>query len=75
MSLKVSYIGNGVNDVVTTNLSAVLSTTYQAAGICPATLTLVDANGGQYVVQVQVVVQDPAQMDAMFSGIWRDLWI
>lgn len=72
-TLEMSYLGNGTNDVVTSDPTTALSYTYAAPGIYPATLTLIDANGVQYQAVLDVVVQDPAQMDAMFKTIWGDM--
>ena len=72
-TLEMSYLGNGKNDVVSSDSTATLNYTYTAPGIYPATLTLIDANGMQYQAVLDVVVQDPAQMDTMFKTLWGDM--
>ena len=71
-NLHIDYSGLG-NFVDVSDPAATLNYTYSAPGIYPVTLILTDANYVEYRAQLNVVVQDPAQLDALFQDIWRDM--
>lgn len=50
-----------------------ISNTYQTPGVYTVNVTAYDDNGAQYQTQVTIVVQDPNQADAVFTGIWSDV--
>lgn len=81
MMLQMSYNGNGSYYTISggsipsnnqdSNM-AELGDVYSTPGIYPATLIATDVNGVQYQAQVYIVMQDTAQMDAMFRTVWGD---
>ena len=86
-TLKMSFTGNGKDDVATNDPDAILGNTqnnfkrggkdllkhtYTMAGTYPATVTVIDSSGVQYQAQLTIVVQDPDQMDVIFKSLWSD---
>jgi hypothetical protein len=82
-SLQLSFNGDGNYSTYTAgsafpanqdNVStAFTGTTYMTPGVYPATLIATDINGVQYQAVIYLIVQDPAQMDALFGSVWGDL--
>lgn len=71
-TLQIDYLGSG-NYLTIPDPTASLNYTYSTPGIYPVTLILTDSNNVQYQSRLLVVIQDPAQMDTLFLGIWDDM--
>jgi hypothetical protein len=74
-TLEMDYLGTGFNAVASGSQIPAYAVTYDytAPGTYPASIRLTDVNGMQYVATVYIVVQDPVQMDALFTSIWGDM--
>ena len=86
-TLKMSFLGNGKDDVATTDPDVIkgneqndfgrggkdlLKHIYTTPGAYPATVTVIDSTGAKYQAQLTIVVEDPDQMDAIFKSLWSD---
>jgi hypothetical protein len=74
-TLKMSYLGNGTDDVVTSDPNTILSHTYTDPGTYPAMLTIIDSNGQQHQALLPVSVQDMSIIGASIRKTWGDLGI
>lgn len=69
-SIGVDYTGDGTNDFSTTNLNSVFAFTYNTPGAYQAIFDIVDDQGAHHIVKAQIIVNDAAQMDALFNSVW-----
>jgi hypothetical protein len=72
-TIEADFDGNGTTDFTTTDPTAPIAYTYPNPGVYPASIRVTDSQGMVHVRTLYVVVNDPAQMDAFFRGIWNGM--
>jgi hypothetical protein len=70
--IDIDFDGNGVPDLSTTDINAALSHTYTSPGVYPATAWILDDQGSEHVVRLNIVAQNEAAQNDLFQQIWTN---
>lgn len=71
--IDADFDGNGTTDFSTTNPTTPIVYTYPSPGAYPAAIRVTDSQGAVHTKTLYVVVNDPAQMDALFNSLWNGM--
>lgn len=61
------------SQVATTDPQALFAFSYSQPGVCQSVVNVFDAFGNTYSQPMAILVQDAAQLDAMFRAIWKGM--
>lgn len=68
--IEIDSDGDGIPDITTSDVNAVLSHTYATPGVYPVTAWVLDDQGTEHSVNLNVVAQDATAQDDLFKQIW-----
>ncbi len=70
--IDIDFDGDGVPDYTTTDANAAMSTTYFTPGVYPATAWILDDQGVEYEMRLNIVAQDESVQDALLQQVWSN---
>ena len=68
--VDIDFDGDGAPDFSTADVNALISTTYTTPGVYPATAWILDNQGFEYEVHLNIVAQDETAQNDLFQQIW-----
>jgi hypothetical protein len=72
LQVDIDFDGDGTPDLSTTDANPAINTTYATPGIYTATVWVLDAQGVEYSLRTNIVVQDATVQDSLFQQIWSN---
>ncbi len=71
--LDVDFVSDGIIDLSTTDPTELIEHTYQNPGVYPVTVTAIDINNTQHVLNSTIVVSDILVTDNLLQGLYTQM--
>ncbi len=70
--VEIDFDGDGVIDFTPLDSNATINNIYSTPGVYTATAWILDAQGNEYQLRVNIVVQDETVQENIFQQVWSD---